>query len=189
LPTLVRAKQKTTQANCQSNLRQIGLALQIYADANREFLPGPSVALVNSAYNVYSTNQLAWFIAERLGSPPPSADLKVATVLLCPAQRLALANVSAATGGADYMLNQGLNPGQPRSGPPFGRPAPPVLLSMKLSTVTASAAPASYVAMADADKGNVNATLPGWNGLPYQPAHGKVRNQLFFDWHVAPKRW
>src|SRR6266436_1885093 len=65
LPTLLRTKQKTTQIRCQSNLKHLGLALQIYSDANREFLPGPLVALVNAAYDDSSTNQLAWFIAER----------------------------------------------------------------------------------------------------------------------------
>jgi prepilin-type processing-associated H-X9-DG protein/prepilin-type N-terminal cleavage/methylation domain-containing protein len=39
LPALARAKAKGKQIVCVSNLRQIGLALRMYADDNRGFLP------------------------------------------------------------------------------------------------------------------------------------------------------
>jgi len=39
LPALTRAKIKTREVNCLSNLRQIGIALTLYADANANRLP------------------------------------------------------------------------------------------------------------------------------------------------------
>ena len=36
------------------------------------------------------------------------------------------------------------------------------------------------------DKLNVpDPTVSWWPDLPYNPAHGNSRNQLFFDWHAA----
>jgi prepilin-type N-terminal cleavage/methylation domain-containing protein/prepilin-type processing-associated H-X9-DG protein len=39
LPALQRARQQATLIRCQSNLRQIGMAVQIYASRNRDFVP------------------------------------------------------------------------------------------------------------------------------------------------------
>src|SRR5688500_13640709 len=41
LPSLARAKQKATQTSCISNLKQVGIGLQMYADDNNDSLPGP----------------------------------------------------------------------------------------------------------------------------------------------------
>lgn len=39
LPSLARAKQKASQVNCLGNLKQFGLALQLYSGENEEFYP------------------------------------------------------------------------------------------------------------------------------------------------------
>jgi type II secretory pathway pseudopilin PulG len=180
LPTMTRAKQRAIQATCQSNLKQTGFAMQVYAQANNESLPGPVSTLAAPSYEISSTNQLIWFLAERLGLPQPSRDTKTAPQLLCPAHP---------RNGAPCVANYVLNDGRSLGAPPFGSPMSPVLPPLKLSAITASTTPAKCCAIADADKGNVNAKLPGWSGLPYVPVHGKVRNELFFDWHVAIKGW
>jgi len=49
LPALARAKSKSKATACLSNLRQIGLAMRMYADDESGFLPGSShAALTNS---------------------------------------------------------------------------------------------------------------------------------------------
>ncbi|NLF16729.1 MAG: DUF1559 domain-containing protein [Lentisphaerae bacterium] len=40
LPALSQARAKARQASCASNLKQIGVAIQLYADDNAEFIPG-----------------------------------------------------------------------------------------------------------------------------------------------------
>jgi len=188
LPTLAGAKQKTIEANCQFNLRQIGLALQAYAGDHDGSLPGPVLVLVNARYDLWSTNQLAWFLGAPMGTGRPSVTARLAPLLLCPAQGLSPTQ-PLAKARANYALNDGYRGENGQIAAPFGRPTPPIAEPLKLSRLAASVSPATCQAMADADKGDVNPTLAGWNDLPYQPVHGKVRNQLFFDWHVASKSW
>lgn len=186
LPTLARAKQKTIAAGCQSNLRQIGLALQNYAAANSDSLPGPLCLLVDPRYDPASTNQLAWFVAERLGMPRPGT-VETLPVLKCPAQGAGAPDPTKPH--AHYILNDGRSLDHSFAEPPFGRVMTPVSAPLKLSAIASVTRPASCCAMVDADKGNVNPTLTGWNDLPCQPSHSKVRNELFFDWHVAARSW
>jgi type II secretory pathway pseudopilin PulG len=178
-PTLARAKQRAMLTTCQSNLRQLGVALQTYANANAGSLPGPITSLAAASYDCTSTNQLAWFLGEFLGVPRPGSRTWTANQLLCPAQG------PEGRRGASYMLNDGRS----LPGPPFGSPTTPVQLPLQLSSIATSASPAGCFAVADADKGNVNAKQTGWSDLPYAPVHVKFRNELFFDWHVGSKGW
>lgn len=185
LPTLVRASQKTKTATCQSNLRQLGFALQAYSDANGGFLPGPVSVLAAPGYNLSSSNELVWFIADRLGCPLPSSRWNLAPQLVCPAREPVAQKTLPLKRGADYALNDGRG----LAALPFGRLGATPTAPARLASIAAESAPSSSVAISDADKGNVNPTLPGWAALSYQPVHGKLRNQLYFDWHVGDKRW
>jgi prepilin-type N-terminal cleavage/methylation domain-containing protein len=51
LPALGAAKQKAHQAKCLSNLKQVGVALQMYTDDNEDFLPGPLLSGVRADYD------------------------------------------------------------------------------------------------------------------------------------------
>jgi prepilin-type processing-associated H-X9-DG protein len=45
--------------------------------------------------------------------------------------------------------------------------------------------PSSSWALSDVDQQNAVKAARYYNLIPAAPAHGKFRNQLFFDWHVA----
>src|SRR6187402_110035 len=55
LPTLSKARESAITVQCMSNLRQIGVASQMYVNQNNWYMPGwwPSAASPN-AYNAYN---------------------------------------------------------------------------------------------------------------------------------------
>src|SRR5437870_5589944 len=89
LPALARAKQKAYQTTCLSNLKQIGLAIQMYADDEEGTLPGPVYTGVQASYDNSgnSQKQLVWFLATYLGHPKPSGQLIPVEVFMCPGFR------------------------------------------------------------------------------------------------------
>jgi hypothetical protein len=75
---------------------------------------------------------------------------------------------------------------------PFGYPeveGEPEIASLKFSELNRYGTPATLFAITDADKINIpNPNITWWTDLPYNPVHGDVRNELYFDWHVSSKR-
>src|ERR1035438_7582244 len=51
LPVLSTAKAKAWQTQCLNNLKQIGVAIQLYADGNDDTLPGPALVQDPTGYN------------------------------------------------------------------------------------------------------------------------------------------
>lgn len=97
LPALAMAKEKSYQAKCRSNLREISTANTMYTLDNRDFLPGPTwtgMFFTYSANNVvtdpvdkqkYDGNgSLLYYIAPYLGQPPASKSYRTAVVAQCP---------------------------------------------------------------------------------------------------------
>lgn len=72
LPSLAQGKQKAHQTQCISNLRQLGLATHLYADENRDTLPGP---MWQGLYYVYNdeTERMLYYIATYLSLPAASS--------------------------------------------------------------------------------------------------------------------
>ena len=58
LPALARAKRKATQMTCVSNLKQVGLAIQMYADDHEDRLPGPIWSGARANYDKNSSREL-----------------------------------------------------------------------------------------------------------------------------------
>jgi len=189
LPTLAKAKEKAQRMTCVSNLKQIGLAIQLYADANEDTLPGPVFAGARASYDKNSSQELIWFIADSLGAPMPSAQTVVAEVFVCPGYARRAPAASSMVGRKCYLLNDDVDPNPLNRVPPFGYPIPPLAAPLKLSAFDSYVSPSSIYAITDVDKGNINPTVSWWSDLPYEPVHGSVRNQLYFDWHVEAKRW
>jgi prepilin-type N-terminal cleavage/methylation domain-containing protein/prepilin-type processing-associated H-X9-DG protein len=191
LPALARAKQKASQITCVSQLKQIGVALQMYADDNQEGLPGPVWNGMQASYDANSSEELLFYIATYLAVPPPSDQPTIVPVAVCPGYLHAAPGVGSLSdmeGRICYLLNPNLNPLPGTSVCPFGYPNPwqPPLNGTQLAQY---GSPVGLFAITDVDKGNVTDPSVGWwSDLPYKPAHGATRNQLFFDWHVAAVR-
>src|SRR4029078_4813944 len=83
LPGLARHKAAAVRIDCLSNLKQIGLATQMYADDASDKLPGPLWTGQPFEYDSSSGSVLPYFIATYLGLPAPSAQMKTANVFRC----------------------------------------------------------------------------------------------------------
>jgi prepilin-type processing-associated H-X9-DG protein len=86
-----------------------------------------------------------------------------------------------------YLLNNDVDPDPAIATPPFGYPplGGPAIQPLTLDEVALLGSASEAKVMSDVDKANVDPSVSWWTDLPYQPVHGsKVRNHLFFDWHV-----
>lgn len=193
LPALSKAKAKATQAQCLSNLRQMGMAVQLYA-GDYEWLCGrpPTPALPNGSglwsgqiatYNNSSDESLIFYTATYLGLPRPSATTVEAKVFFCPGFQRVAPNVTTLN-RQDYMIRNFIVGGTTYR--PFGYPglgATPQVGPMRMSLVESLANPSRIWFITEPDK--INTPGAGWSGqLPNTPPHGNVRNYLFFDAHV-----
>jgi len=188
LPALARAKQKAQKTTCLSNLKQIGAGIQMYSDDNKESLPGPVWSGARASYDKGDSSELIYYIATYIGAPAPSTKIVVAEVFVCPGYRQNAPDLTSMEGRKCYLLNRDIDP-TPAAVAPFGYPTPPAT-PLKLNQIASYASPASVFAITDVDKVNVDPeeAVAWWSTLPYKPVHGNVRNELYFDAHVADKR-
>ena len=189
LPALARAKEKALQIDCASNLKQIGLAISLYAGDNKDTLPGPCWAGARASYDKTSSTELIWHIATYLGAPAPSGKTHIAQVFLCPGFLHSAPNLDGLVGRKCYLLQPDIDKDVNVQVRPFGYPQPPWPKPLKVTQVESYGPITDMYAITDVDKGNVDPTVSWWQDLPYKPVHGKVRNELYFDWHVAAKAW
>lgn len=199
LPALAAAKEKAWQIACVSNLKQTGAAIEMYADDNNDNLPGPAWAGAEASYNQNSSEELIWFIATYLGQPAPSAKTRVARVFVCPAfwhkAPGLTSDVKSLINRKVYFDNPDVDPNPTNSqARPFGLPpfnGAKAIAPMKLSAIGGHQPPSEVFAISDLDQAlpQLNPSVSWWPTLPNKPVHGAVRNQLFFDWHVAAVKW
>ena len=187
LPAMARAKQKAQTSNCLSNLKQAGQALEMYTQDCDGSLPGPVWVGARSSYDENSSTELIYYLATYLGNPAPGPDSHIAEVFVCPGYRSSAPEVISMEGRKCYLLKPFVDSpaNQVR---PFGYPSP-VVPPLKLSQVASYGPPCNQFAITDVDKINIpDPTVSWWSDLPYKPVHGSVRNELYFDWHVAAKK-
>lgn len=208
LPALARAKQKAFQVNCTSNLKQVGLAIEMYTMDNNDLLPGPCWTGMFFTYRDTGVNgpnryngALAAYIASYLAYPPPSTTItRTAAVAICPASYRVLPKVTPNpplfVPVSYFSLSTVTN--DPGTGLnvivfPFGRPDNPVASPKKASSILRRS---DNWAMTDCDQqlltslGITSATY--MNYIPARPVHGgpapATRQYLFFDWSVRSMR-
>jgi prepilin-type N-terminal cleavage/methylation domain-containing protein/prepilin-type processing-associated H-X9-DG protein len=211
LPTLSRAKRKTLQTNCTSNLRQVGVALQLWLDDNNDWLPPGS----SRRYGLFTGQhpdyrqvegggryqyQLVYYLAVYLGSPAPDAELRVANVFFCSGFKNYAPDVTNIAGRICYGVTstnyfKDAN-GMPKlSFNPFGYPTgmkvtPPSRAS-RIAAIAGERALSDVYSLVDLDKVAIpyNRSTVSWRRqLPSAPVHGAVRNYLYFDGHVGAQK-
>ena len=191
LPALASAKQKAYRIGCVSNLKQMGHALEMFIDDNQQRLPGPVWAGVRANYDLNSSEELVWHLAPYLGSPWPSKEMALCKVFVCPGYERSAPKVTSMMGRKVYLLNDDVDPNPLNRVPPFGYPVAPVAQPLKYTAFDTSIPRSQVFALTDVDQAipSLNPSVSWWSDLPNRPAHGAVRNQLFFDWHVQAVRW
>src|SRR5207237_432817 len=83
LPSLAKSKDKAYLVKCSNNLKQVGYAIQMYADDNNDHLPGP---IWQGVYYIYNDEpeRMAFYLYRYLGAPPPSPSANTIPVMICP---------------------------------------------------------------------------------------------------------
>jgi prepilin-type N-terminal cleavage/methylation domain-containing protein/prepilin-type processing-associated H-X9-DG protein len=217
LPALANAKRRAYNVNCTSNLKQVGLAIQMFTDDNGDVLPnGPDGVAANRGMSVgqratYSfldtPNQKDWLvyaIQPYVAAPAPAtaASFTIVTnvikVMFCPSNEKYNRKVTAAGSIGSFICYQMVE-GAPGGNNdycslpwrPFGyngaAGAGTEAQPKKISQVAQVKSLSQIWAMVDADR-LANAGMGGSGDLPDTPAHGSSRNYLWFDWHVASEK-
>lgn len=188
LPALAKAKASAARSNCISNLKQIGLGIQMYADESNDNLPGPLYSGQRYEYTASVSKILPFHLAPYLSLPRPSTVTNRAEMFLCPAFKPFEARAPKGSEKVCLIANPSINTNPPPIVPPFGYPqwqGESSLAPLKLSAISEHASPSDAWAVSDADKRNSPQEANPWYAqLSDKPLHGKVRNELRFDWHV-----
>jgi prepilin-type N-terminal cleavage/methylation domain-containing protein len=196
LPALSRAKIKGQQIACLSNLKQAGLAVQLFLDDNSDFLP-PGSGVDHGLYMGQRPNyrddqrsryELAYYIAHYLGYPNPDQTSRIARVFFCPGfQRygLKVAQLTDRTCYGVYSPAYATNV----TFRPFGYPPGQAVPQERPHGVAEIPSPSDTWMLVDLDQVAVTSEDNSWRAqLPLKPVHGSVRNYLYFDQHVATRR-
>ncbi|HEU6449364.1 MAG TPA: prepilin-type N-terminal cleavage/methylation domain-containing protein [Verrucomicrobiae bacterium] len=217
LPVLASARRRAWNINCTSNMKQVGSAIQMFADDHDGLLPsgedgvtsgyGLSVAQ-KATYSKLDTKShppgwdwLVYYLQPYVGAPnPQTTGFFVVTnsvkIMVCPSSERY--NTKNNPDFFCYELSEGsIDPssvsrycGLTRN--PFGynfTPANPAqpVAPEKLTDITTGKSFTQIWAMVDADAQGNNGA--GASGYFCSvPAHGSTRNYLWFDWHVESVR-
>jgi prepilin-type N-terminal cleavage/methylation domain-containing protein len=199
LPALAKAKEKAQRIKCISNLKQMGLAEQMYLDDSEDRLPGPCGLVISKRFYITDRNvggsyskgpvELLGYLAPYLSIPlPPANTGKYSTgeVAIC----ASFAQATKGTNLYSYAINQAVT-----NSPtdvllyPFGRWNPataPISQLVAPAKLGAIARPSSTWMAMDLDRTVAN--LTSYN-LPPEPVHGKSYwNRLYLDGHAAGVR-
>jgi prepilin-type N-terminal cleavage/methylation domain-containing protein len=198
LPALTEAKRKAHRIGCLSNLRQAGIALQMWVDDNNGWLPPGE----KSAFGLWSGQRpayqetasykydLAYYLSTYLRYPAPDSQLRIAKVFFCPGFErygLKVTNIANRTVYVRTLPSFNRLTFDPFGYPPANGdpPEPP----HRLIQIQSERPLADVWFLADVDKVAINNLDNTWQSqLPDKPVHGKLRNYLYFDHHVATRK-
>jgi prepilin-type N-terminal cleavage/methylation domain-containing protein len=205
LPVLAKAKRKSLQTGCLSNMKQSATALRMWSDDNNDWLPpGPNAAIIGlqggqeanyledgnptSSYKKF----LPFYIATYLAYPAPDANLRTAKVFFCTGFAVETAQSANIGTNVCYVVTQtggNANPTLPFSNP-FGYPKSATLPNgLPPHKVTEIQFPSDVWILADVDQVVITDPNNTWRAqTPPKPIHGSVRNYVYFDQHVSSQK-
>lgn len=180
LPALAKAKQKAARIKCVSNVKQVALAVHMYAGDNDDFLPGPNWNGQYVSYRSNDTYQLIHYIYPYLALPAPTRNYQLAEVMACPSYKSEVG--PSWTNIVCYMTAERVLVGGSLVYP-LGYPLDTSgkrWESIKLGMIPS---PSTNWFMKEADQKNCRIN-PWWVNLPLKPVHEKLRVHGYFDGHV-----
>lgn len=178
----MRAVRQADLSACQSNLRQVGVAINLYTVDHNGQLPGPAFLGQNVNYAVDGNGEvieggmIISYLTEYLNLPNPGPNrVMTAEIYLCPAWERIRRDEAGLTGrivtGFPYQANTAYFGSTTSDRPP-----------VRIGQVTDAA---SVPALVETDNEYPGAIGGGADSrLISRPAHDTVRNQLFLDGHV-----
>ncbi|MFA6961603.1 MAG: type II secretion system protein [Opitutaceae bacterium] len=191
IPVLGRVRESTRSGQCVSNLRQIGIGIQLYAQSNRGRLPGPLYTAHGPRYTPNNTAAgslsvyLDSYVTSTSGAAGSSTS-RVQEMLNCPSWST---QTPDATGPSLQLNNFPSGWWESAQVYPFGDANAAVgSVNRTPRTITAiSVYPqAATWMLVDVDKVWLKGATPGWaNQIPDKPVHGSGWNCLYYDGHVG----
>jgi prepilin-type N-terminal cleavage/methylation domain-containing protein len=198
LPALSRAKEKAYRAQCTSNLKQIGTAIEMYAQDHGNRLCGPTWQGIYENFDNIDTKRMPFYLATYFGLPGPRVEAHSALIVRCPSAAHHWREADSSTSPMALQrplsfiasievtnINSGVvtRPfGYPNSALPTGYTN--VTIDELPKKVSEIYNPSRSWALVDADQQNAVNLAGYYYFLPSKPTHGSVRDELFFDWHV-----
>ncbi len=182
IPTIGRVRESARAARCISNQRQLGSGILLYAQANKDRLPGPLFTAQGPRFTSGNLNagSLAVYLEPYVTSNTPASNgtSKVQELLNCPSW----ANNTPDPTGPSMQMN--LFPSNWGGKAPFGNAGsstPPLtqgqIVQYPLSRTWL---------LVDVDQVWMGSARPGWYPqIPAREVHVSSRNCLYYDGHVG----
>lgn len=186
-------RESARSASCQSNMREIGLAVMLYANEQRgQLLPGPLYGRVAPAIRQNNRRgRLAYFLAPQFQTTMINGEVVMVPAMVCPgfaAARPDLVGVSDSENAIVYVCNTQTGIVPDHAGSVWGNPDAaddsPLQRPVALRSIPH---PSRTWMMADMDADAASSWRYNWphESMAPKPVHGRVRNRVYFDGHVA----
>jgi type II secretory pathway pseudopilin PulG len=195
LPVLATAKERARRTQCVNNLKQLSIAIQSYADDHGDQLPGPAWLGLHEDYDNVDAKRMLYYLATYLGAPAPQATPENTHLVRCPSAALHWTPAAAGTPvmsdaiPLSYMACLAVTNNAGVVTRPFGYPYTAIRPFTNVNEAPKRLReiynPSTSWALTDVDQLNGIAAATYYGNLPTMPVHGNVREELFFDWHVA----